>query len=138
MFRKSKYLGVLLILSLFILLLVACDTGTGKYFTVSFEANGGTPGPAKQKVQKGAKVEIPDGFDKAGFDFNGWYKDSDCSALWDFERDVVDGDITLYAKWKPSEGKSTGGGGGGGVTPAPQISVTVTPPAVTVEKGNAW
>ena len=92
MLNKDSWFCVLLLLLVFVLLLVACDTGAGKYFTVSFEANGGNPAPEKQKVQKGSKVEIPDGFDKAGFDFNGWYKDSDCSVLWDFERDVVDGD----------------------------------------------
>ena len=35
--------------------------------------------------------------------FAGWYKDENCSELWDFDVDVVTEDITLYAKWKDIE-----------------------------------
>lgn len=37
--------------------------------------------------------------EKEGKYFAGWYKDIDCTIPWDFENDVVDGNVTLYAKW---------------------------------------
>ncbi len=33
--------------------------------------------------------------------FRGWYKDATCENAWDFDRDKVTSDITLYAKWVP-------------------------------------
>jgi len=129
---KSKWLGGLVLLS--ILLLTGCDTGSLKFFTVSFEANGGVPEPEKQKIQKGGLLVEPEEMAKDGHDFGSWYRDEECTVLWDFERDVVDGDITLYAKWEPSETKARSGGGGGGSrgggsTPAPQgIAISVTSP----------
>jgi len=54
---------------------------------------------------------------KNGNKFDSWYKDEDCTELWDFENDIVIEDITLYAKWN-SAGGGGGGGGGGRGTPA--------------------
>ena len=31
--------------------------------------------------------------------FEGWYKDKECKTKWDFEKDTVQGNTTLYAKW---------------------------------------
>ena len=60
MFGKSKWLVVLFILSLFTLLLAGCDMGSGKFYTVSFEANGGVPEPKAQKVQRGGLLVEPE------------------------------------------------------------------------------
>lgn len=35
-----------------------------------------------------------------GYVFDGWYTDSEYTAEWDFENDLVPGDMTLYAKWR--------------------------------------
>ena len=29
-----------------------------------------------------------------------WYKETECENLWDFATDAVNGDTTIYAKWK--------------------------------------
>ena len=29
----------------------------------------------------------------------GWYTDKECTTAWDFKKDLVEGDMTLYAKW---------------------------------------
>ena len=29
----------------------------------------------------------------------GWYADKECTQAWDFKKDLVEGDMTLYAKW---------------------------------------
>ena len=111
---KNKLLGTLLLLASFMLTLTACDMGSGKYFTVSFNADGGEPAPAEQKVLKGSLIAEPGEMTKEGHDFGSWFRDADCTRLWDFENDVVTENITLYAKWAPSESKTLGGGGGGG------------------------
>lgn len=38
-----------------------------------------------------------------GYIFNGWYKNEECTEAWDYDTDVVTGNITLYAKWKVLE-----------------------------------
>ena len=34
---------------------------------------------------------------RIGMELNGWYKDSDCTQKWDFAKDTVDSEMTLYA-----------------------------------------
>ncbi len=38
-----------------------------------------------------------------GYIFTGWYKEAACENLWDFDKDTVTEDITLYAGWKQAE-----------------------------------
>lgn len=38
---------------------------------------------------------------RTGYVFTGWYRDSDCLVLWDFDNDKVEDDVTLYAGWQP-------------------------------------
>ncbi len=40
-------------------------------------------------------------FTRKNFVFEGWYKDEDCLEAWDFSKDRVKEDMTLYAKWVP-------------------------------------
>lgn len=35
----------------------------------------------------------------SGYVFGGWYKEADCTNLWNFEEDTVTNNTTLYAKW---------------------------------------
>ncbi len=68
-------------------------------YTVTFNANGGTPTPAAQEVVKNGKVTEPESPIKDGFVFGGWYKESGLINKWSFETDTVTSNITLYAKW---------------------------------------
>ena len=36
--------------------------------------------------------------------FDGWFKETECSNIWDFTTDLVTQDTTLYAKWTPETG----------------------------------
>ncbi|MDR2127394.1 MAG: InlB B-repeat-containing protein, partial [Prevotellaceae bacterium] len=36
---------------------------------------------------------------KSGFTFVGWYKESGCTNVWNFSVDVVNSNVTLFAKW---------------------------------------
>ena len=72
-----------------------------KRFTVTFDANGKDAElPASQRVKQGHPVIEPSAKPTcAGFTFAGWYKDAACTQAWDFAKDVVTADVTLYAKW---------------------------------------
>jgi len=44
-------------------------------------------------------IEEPGKPEEKGYRFTGWYKDRDCTELWDFRTDMVEGNMTLYAGW---------------------------------------
>lgn len=73
--------------------------------TVSFEENGGSE-VEDQPVRFGEKLRRPKDPKRAGYTFEGWYRDIDCTEPWDFENDTVDGNLTLYARW--TEGGTAG------------------------------
>lgn len=66
--------------------------------TVRYEENGGT-------AVDDAVIQIHDlVFDpglsfKEGFVFEGWFTDNSFSKKWDFDKDTVENDMTLFAKW---------------------------------------
>ena len=72
------------------------------YYTVSFEANGGSPVPGQQNIAYNSKVVKPAGMTNTGYGLDGWYTEADFENLWHFGSDVVTGNITLYAKWEPA------------------------------------
>ena len=81
-----------------------------KRFTVTFDANGKDAElPASQRVKQGHPAIEPSAKPRCtGFTFVGWYKDAACTQAWDFAKDVVTADMTLYAKWSAVGGASTG------------------------------
>lgn len=71
---------------------------SGYRCVVRFESNGGTAVP-EQTVAMGGRVKRPDDPTREGFELEGWYSDIDLQQKWDFGKDVVSGNMTLYAKW---------------------------------------
>lgn len=67
--------------------------------TVSFESNGGTEVP-EQFVQYGETIDKPENPVREGYVFTGWFKDIGRTQPWDFDVDVVEGNMTLYAGWE--------------------------------------
>lgn len=67
-------------------------------YNVTFEAKGGSE-VASQEVLWGNKIDKPEDPERAGYDFVDWYKDSDLDSPWDFNKDLVKSDVTLYGKW---------------------------------------
>ena len=71
-------------------------------FTVTFEPNGGTPTPLPQTVANGSRAVEPEAMknilepDKG---FGGWFEDQAFTQPWNFAKDTVSTDLTLYAKW---------------------------------------
>jgi len=70
-----------------------------KMFTVIFEANGGNPAPEQQTITWGEKIIQPNATTKDGYLLSGWYIDNSFTNKWNFDIDVVTGNMTLYAKW---------------------------------------
>jgi uncharacterized repeat protein (TIGR02543 family) len=74
-------------------------------YTVSFEANGGTPTPDDiTDAVEGNTISEPTAPAKTGYLFGGWYRESACINVWNFSSDTVTQTIELYAKWTPAPG----------------------------------
>ena len=70
---------------------------------VKFETNGGEEPIDSATVVFGEKLSRPQAPEREGFEFDGWYKDYLLTQPWDFENDIVEGNMRLYAKWSPIE-----------------------------------
>ncbi|MDE7263817.1 MAG: InlB B-repeat-containing protein [Anaeroplasmataceae bacterium] len=68
-------------------------------YTAIFVSNGGSSVESISNIQIGTKLTKPKDPVREGYLFKGWYKDASYVELWDFEEDVVNENITLYAKW---------------------------------------
>ncbi len=71
-------------------------------FTVAFESNGGSSVDSATAFY-GNSITEPDAPEKIGYDFEGWFTDSVFANEFDFNSEINE-DITLYAKWAPSDG----------------------------------
>ena len=58
-------------------------------------------------IRAGAKIKEPTKPLAPGYEFQGWYQDPALTKVWDFEKDIVLSDTTLYARWflKDQEGE---------------------------------
>lgn len=73
--------------------------------TVTFETEYGTIDPVV--VPSGSLVERPEDPVKDGFFLSEWYREPEFITPWDFEDDIVDVDIILYARWIDKESLNT-------------------------------
>ena len=65
---------------------------------VRFESNGGST-VTEQKVRYGELIDQPEAPVREGYIFTGWFKDINRTQEWNFEEDIVEGNMTLYAGW---------------------------------------
>ena len=102
--KKVIYKKIVWVLVLvFCMSSVSC-TGDGVY-TVSFDYGYGDK-VLTEDVLSGNAAKKPDTPMRIGYEFDGWWiKDEDGERLWDFEKDVVTKDLTLYARWVDSSEK---------------------------------
>ena len=68
-------------------------------YTVTFDTNGHGTAPTEQKTSYGGKITEPAAPTAENYYFQGWFKESTCENIWDFDSDIVTANITLYAKW---------------------------------------
>ncbi len=76
-------------------------------FKVTFDLNGTELRTTKiqpQTVEKGQTLREPEvviiGENPQNWYIQGWYMEPECENGWDFDIDIVESDMTLYAKWK--------------------------------------
>lgn len=77
------------------------DTNGGVFtsFTVSFNANGANTAVSSQTVSAYQSLSNPGTITREGYAFKGWYKDANCTTLFDFT-EAVTKDTTVYAGWE--------------------------------------
>ncbi|MGN0153798.1 MAG: InlB B-repeat-containing protein [Lachnospiraceae bacterium] len=71
--------------------------------TVSFDVQDKSVAPADQTIELGKKAEQPANPQDEEYTVTGWYNESSCITKWDFAKDTVKKDITLYAKWESKD-----------------------------------
>lgn len=124
------------------------ETPISTTYTVLFNSNGHGTSPSSQQISAGEKVSKPADSTASGYTFGGWYKESSCVNKWNFDTDVVNGNMTLYAKWTSkdsgysgnySSGSSGGSGGGGGSVSKPKTTTGATySPNWFVDASGVW
>jgi len=68
-------------------------------YTVTFDADGGSPVPDNQLVKEGEKASNPTTVPtKEGYNFEGWFN-KEGNTAWDFDVNTVTKNTELYAKW---------------------------------------
>lgn len=92
--------------------------------TVTFATNGGSD-IEQQTAQYGETLTRPADPVREGYRLEGWYSDIDMQDPWDFDQDVVRGNMTLYAKWVKGE-------------PDPSQPGPVDPKPVDDDKDGLW
>ncbi|HWP98230.1 MAG TPA: InlB B-repeat-containing protein [Syntrophomonadaceae bacterium] len=68
------------------------------YWTVTFDGQGGSPDISKKQVRDGDPVIQPDDPTRSGYDFAGWFIDTNYDIPYHFDI-LIANDITLYARW---------------------------------------
>lgn len=77
-------------------------------YNVTFNSDGGTAVSPIQAYYND-KINEPLTPTKSGYVFGGWYKEAALTNPWNFSTDVIQGDVTLYAKWNnPAQSISFG------------------------------
>ncbi|MSC86449.1 Cna B-type domain-containing protein [Eubacterium sp. BIOML-A1] len=76
------------------------EAPAGETFTVTFDTNGHGTAPASVTVEDGATITAPKAPEAAGFIFTGWYTEPETKNIWNFGKDTVTGNLTLYAGWE--------------------------------------
>lgn len=125
-FSKSLIFAIAVMLTLS-LALVACQ----KNCTVKFETNGGSS-VESQTVVKGEKVAKPQDPEKTNFVFDGWYTNPAFTEGTEYDfSEPLEGNLTLYAKWKQTAFYTItveNGTGGGSFEQGSEITLTATVP----------
>lgn len=79
----------------------ALDKIENVYYDITFNSNGGSE-VASQSIKKNERVRKPLNPKKAGYIFEGWYRDPGCTEQYLF-RSAVTANMELYANWIESD-----------------------------------
>ena len=87
-------------------------------YTLSFDMMGHGSAIASQTVTPGGLAARPADPSETGYTFVNWYKESDCTNVWDFASDMVSDTTVVYAKWTANDYTVTYDANGGAGAPA--------------------
>lgn len=138
----KKLISMLFMAVLAVVAMTGCDdeeTVLQKY-TVTFNSQGGSE-VAPQAVYAGEKIVKPANPTKEKEYFVDWYKEAECTNVWDFENETVSQDITLYAKWTSIAYTVTFETNGGSAIEAqlvPEGTFATKPETVPTKEGNLF
>ncbi len=111
-------------------------------FKVYFNSKGGSAVPTLENIAYGSKIEKPEDPVRDGYTFLGWYKDEQGALVdrFDFTKDTITEDITLFAKWTETPLPTfivTFEANGGSVIPAKEIQEgqTISSPNPPIREG---
>lgn len=80
---------------------VVATLAPARKYTVHFNTNGKGEAPADiTGLKYGSTIAVPIVPLVESSLIAGWYKEPSCINAWDFDKDIVTRDFTLYAKWK--------------------------------------
>ena len=106
--RVLRGIPLLLTMVLGLSIVLSCKNGPGSnsvstaQYTVTFDTQGGSSVPSR-KVNHGKTVQKPAPNPvRTSYTFDGWYKERAYTTPWNFTKDVVTANITLFAKWIPA------------------------------------
>ncbi|MGN0768534.1 MAG: InlB B-repeat-containing protein, partial [Christensenellales bacterium] len=68
-------------------------------YTVTFDSVGGS-GVASVSASVNEKISEPAKPVRNGYAFDGWYTSENYFTKWDFGKDIVTSNVTLYARWR--------------------------------------
>ncbi|MDR6721560.1 putative repeat protein (TIGR02543 family) [Paenibacillus amylolyticus] len=85
-------------------------------YTLSFQSNGGTVVPT-QNISYNVTATAPTAPTKPGYTFGGWFKETALINQWNFTRDAITANMTLYAKWIQNNSSENNGGGNSSTLP---------------------
>lgn len=75
-----------------------------RYATVAFDSNGGSKISSLTGLTYGTKIKKPADPSRKGYAFSGWYMEENYETPWNFDEDFAGfAEITLYAKWTPTD-----------------------------------
>lgn len=111
--RLSKSLLMILLVCLCFCCVFSCKKGDkpqdgsdspNEFVSVVYDANGGMfddyENVIKQTFAVGSLLTKPEDPRREDYTFNGWSKNPDGGATWNFGTDVIRSDMTLYAVWE--------------------------------------
>ncbi len=108
--------------------------------TVTFDANGHGTAPSAQTNlwSNQGNVADPGALTASGYDFIGWYADAACTTPWNFNNDIVPGDMTLYAYWIEKHDLLANAGNGQNLAGWNGTACTVQLKGSTIYKDYRW
>ena len=65
-------------------------------FNLGYE---GAPTITAQEVVENSKATKPNDPERSGYDFSGWYKEAQCTNVFNFNTELITADTVIYAKW---------------------------------------